>query len=224
MQQQEENDKEEHVGSIPRSCSGISVVLANGDFPTHPAPLSVLREAEYLCCCDEAGMTAVEHGLTPDAIVGDGDSLPKEFQERFAGIFHKVEEQDYNDLTKATRHVCALGKKRIFYIGATGKREDHTIGNIALMAYYHREFGIEPVMVTDHGWFVVGEGHRELNTFPGQQVSVFNISCGDMRSEGLKWPLYALRELWQGTLNEALGDKARIDGDGTFIVFRTFQQ
>lgn len=206
-------------GSLTPSTFG-AVVLANGDFPTHPIPLAVLCEAEYLCCCDEAGMTAVEHGLMPDAIVGDGDSLPKDFQERYAAIFHKVEEQDDNDLTKATRHLCSLGKKRIVYVGATGKREDHTIGNIFLMAYYHRELGIEPVMITDHGWFVVGEGRLELDTTPGQQVSIFNISCTDMHSTGLKWPLYALQELWQGTLNEALGEKAVVNGDGVYIVFR----
>lgn len=215
----------------PSAC-----ILANGDFPTHAIPLSVLQSAEYLCCCDGAGMVAVAHGLTPDVIVGDGDSLldmsqtlsdksqtlPKDFQERYSGIFRMVTEQDDNDLTKATRFVCSLGWKRIAYVGATGRREDHTIANISLMAHYHRQLGVEPVMYTDHGWFAVVTGSRTFDTFPRQQVSIFNVDCTTMRSEGLRWSAYAARELWQTTLNEALGGKVTISGDGTFLVFLTY--
>ena len=60
-----------------------SVILCDGDFPSHPNALAVLRNASYLCCCDGAGMRCMEdHGITPDAIVGDGDSLPTEFKQR----------------------------------------------------------------------------------------------------------------------------------------------
>ena len=83
--------------------------------------------------------------MTPHAIIGDGDSLPQAFKEQYKDILHVVEEQEDNDLTKATLHCGSLGFKRILYVGATGKREDHTLGNISLMMRYFKEFDLEPV-------------------------------------------------------------------------------
>lgn len=88
-----------------------AVILADGDYPTHPLPLKVLEEARFLVCCDKAGMEYIERtGKTPDAIVGDGDSLPEAFKHRYADIWHKVDEQDYNDLSKAARYMSQLSK------------------------------------------------------------------------------------------------------------------
>ena len=96
--------------------------------------------------------------------MGDGDSLPAGLKAQYADIFHAVSEQEDNDLTKATRFAIGLlkastkenGEKqppRLAYLGATGKREDHTLGNIALMMRYLRDFAILPEMYTDYGWF-----------------------------------------------------------------------
>lgn len=102
-----------------------AVILCNGEFPTHPKALEVLHNAKYLCCCDGAAEECLAHGICPDAIVGDGDSLPKALKERYADIVHIVKEQEFNDMTKATRF-CKNRGPRIAYLGATGKREDHT--------------------------------------------------------------------------------------------------
>lgn len=205
------------------------VILGAGDFPTSPEALAVLQNAEYLCCCDDAGKEYIERlengALTncrfPNAIVGDGDSLPQEFKEKYADIYHQVDEQDYNDLTKATRFCMAQGYKKIHYLGVTGKREDHTLGNIALMVFYSHEFGIIPTIVTDYGTFTVHEGNCTLKTFTRQQVSIFNLSCTRLESKNLKWDAYAYKELWQGTLNEALADNVEFIADGEYIIFRT---
>ena len=199
------------------------VILGNGDFPVAPQAVEVLRTATYLCCCDGAATTCIAHGIMPHAIVGDGDSLPEAFKQQYRHLLHIVDEQEDNDLTKATRHCMALGMRRIAYIGATGKREDHTLGNIALMVTYYRDFGLQPTMITDYGWFVVTEGNASFDTFLGQQVSIFNVSCHLLQSEGLKWPLYPFKELWQGTLNEAEGQRIDIKADGIFTAYFTFE-
>ena len=198
------------------------VILGNGDFPTAPQPLEVLRTAAYLCCCDGAAMTCIDHGMMPDAIVGDGDSLPEAFKQQYRHLLHIVDEQDDNDLTKATRHCMALGMKRMAYIGATGKREDHTLGNISLMERYFREFHLQPVMLTDHGMFIPALGDSTFPTFARQQVSVFNFSCQYIHSEGLKWQSYNYQSWWQGTLNEATGDSITLRADGSYIVYFTY--
>ena len=140
-----------------------AVILANGTFPTHALPLGLLHQAKHVFCCDGAITELSRHtDIVPDAIVGDCDSLSPEMQQSYASIIHHVSEQDYNDLTKATRYALfALDNKsnRTFcYLGATGKREDHTLGNISLLAYYYQELGVQPFMVSDYGYFIVAHG------------------------------------------------------------------
>lgn len=204
------------------------VILADGDFPSHPLPLKVLDEAKCLVCCDNAGRRLIEDkGRIPDAIVGDGDSLPQSFKEKYSAIYHQIDEQDYNDLTKATRYALSLFPEktlRIAYLGTTGKREDHTLGNISLMSFYRREFSIEPTLITDYGILTAHEGDNTFASFPRQQVSIFNLTCSSLSSENLRWPAYATRELWQGTLNEALSDSFSIHSDGEYLVFRSLHE
>lgn len=213
-----------------------AVILADGDYPTHPIPLSVLASSAPLVCCDGAAMKALENGLSPMAVVGDGDSLPRDMRERLGDKLHIVNEQDYNDLTKATRFAVAKMSKAISpaggqgsilsiaYIGATGRREDHTLANIFLMPFFLEELGINPTIITDNGYFSVARGTETFSTFPRQQVSIFNISCSRISGSGLKWQTYAYNALWQGTLNEATGSAVTIDADGTYIIFRTFDR
>lgn len=206
------------------------VIFADGDCPTHPIPLGILRSGRPVIACDNAGAQLItKWNILPDAIVGDGDSLPQQFKDRYKDIIHYVAEQDYNDLTKATRffleHYRSPGTKhpRICYIGCTGKREDHTLGNISLPTFYRQEFGVEGVLPTDFGWFVYCHGACEFESIPNQQVSIFNLNCSALTSQGLQWPIYPFAQWWQGTVNNALGNAFSIDGNGDYIVYRTYE-
>ena len=195
------------------------VILANGDFPVHALPLSLLENAAHIVACDGAITHLAAHEYQADIIaIGDGDSIPETLRDRLI----RVEEQEDNDLTKATRYCLKQGWRRIAYLGATGKREDHTLGNISLIVRYFLEMGVEPLMVTDYGWFVVARGDSEFESFPGQQVSIFNVNCQHFVSEGLKWQSYPYHQFWQGTLNEALSTVFRFRADGCYLVYRTF--
>lgn len=214
------------IRNITQDTTFDAVILADGDFPTNAIPLGILNKANYLVCCDGAGAKAIEHGIMPTAVVGDGDSLPKDMKSMLGDKFHYVSEQDYNDLTKATRFVLANipGAKNMAYLATTGKREDHTLGNISLMAFYAEGLGITPTLVTDHGSFSVACGKQKFESFEGQQVSIFNLSCSQLSGTGFRWQPYAYKMLWQGTLNEAVGNEVEIDGNGTYMVFRTYQR
>ena len=211
-----------HYPLITTSFSPEAVILGNGDFSAAAIPLAALANARYVCCCDGAAAGYISRGFVPDAIVGDGDSLSKELKEKYHDILHIVSEQEDNDLTKATRHCLSMGFRSIAYVGATGRREDHTLGNISLIERYRNEMGIDAVMLTDHGYFFAAEGDAEFDTFAGQQVSIFNFSCGKIESSGLKWHSYAYGSWWQGTLNEAEGTGVKFSADGSYLVFFTY--
>ena len=191
-----------------------AVILANGSFPTHPVPLQVWHTAGHVVCCDGA----IRSFPDADVVIGDGDSVPAQYHDRLI----QIDEQEDNDLTKATRYCVAQGWRRIAYLGCTGKREDHTLGNISLLVRYFREYQVEGTMFTDHGFFIPARGIRTFESFPHQQVSVFNFGCVALSSEGLKWQCYPTTEWWQGTLNEASGATFTIHADDTFLVFQTY--
>ena len=75
-------------------------------------------------------------------------------------------------------------------------------------------------MITDYGIFSAHSGETHIQTFPHQQVSIFNLTCKNLSSQGLKWEAYACQELWQDTLNEALGNSITLTGDGEYLVYR----
>jgi thiamine pyrophosphokinase len=191
-----------------------AIILADGEFPVAVEPLTLLRKASFVCACDGAAV----HYPTADVIIGDGDSVPEIFRNRLV----QVDEQEDNDLTKATRYCVSKGLRRIVYLGTTGLREDHTLGNISLMVRYALEMGVRPLLATNYGWFVVAEGNSAFDSFPRQQVSIFNVDCQSLASEMLRWNAYPYRQFWQGTLNEAVGRKFVLRGDGHYIVYRTY--
>ena len=190
------------------------VIVGNGEFPTNEIPLKILKNAQHIIACDGA----IKHVPQAEVVVGDGDSVPTAYQGRLI----KIEEQEDNDLTKATRYCLSMKWEKIAYLGCTGKREDHTLGNIGLLMRYYRKMGIEGIMFTDYGFFTPVHGNHTFQSQKGQQVSIFNFGCKQLTSEGLKWNSYAYDEWWQGTLNEALGDKFSFCADGYYLVYQTY--
>ena len=84
-----------------------AVVVGNGEFPSHPFPLSVLDQAPCVVCCDGGANALVESGRLPDWIVGDGDSLSEENRIRFQDRIHRIPDQETNDQTKAVSFLAS---------------------------------------------------------------------------------------------------------------------
>ena len=196
-----------------------AVIVANGQFPTHAIPLDILMGARHIVCCDGAISPLRMEGLGEALVIGDGDSVPDEFRDRLICI----EEQADNDLTKATRYCLSQGWHRLAYLGATGLREDHTLGNISLLMRYFREMDVDGTMFTDHGFFTPAYGRCTFSAMKGQQVSIFNFGCHQLSSEGLRWDCYDFDQWWQGTLNEALAATFSISADSYYLVYQTYE-
>lgn len=198
-----------------------AVVLANGEYPIHPIPLQVLTDAPYIVCCDGGADEYIAHGHRPDLIVGDGDSLSAINRKLYADLLLCIDDQETNDQTKAIDYLRQQGKQRIAIVGATGKREDHTIGNISLLMEYMR-MGMEVRMFTDYGMFIPCRDTHAFSCRPGQQVSIFNFTAHHLRSEGLRYPIYDFTTWWQGTLNCTITDSFSIYAEGEYLLFITY--
>jgi thiamine pyrophosphokinase len=202
-----------------------TAILANGKFPDHPNPLGYLLNAKRVICCDGAADSLIDFGLEPFAIVGDCDSLNPYVIEKYYDRIFRIEEQDTNDLTKSITWCYESGYKDLVILGATGKREDHTLGNISLLTEYAHFMTVK--MVTDAGILIPVPESCKMESVKGQQVSIFSIDPSiEITSSGLKYKLEKkkLANWWQATLNEAEGSSFTLEFKGLpLIVFLKFQ-
>lgn len=201
-----------------------TVIVADGEFPQHEIPLWYLNNAARIVCCDGGTRSLVQYGLKPDAIVGDLDSLTDDLARMFADRIHFDENQDTNDLTKAVSWCSHMDFRNIVIVGATGKREDHTIGNVSLLAEYVRDLNV--IMVTDTGILQPFLKSALISSFPGQQVSIFSIDPETkVTSHGLRYPLTdtKIKNWWCATLNESLGDNFSLKFSGRLIVYLKYK-
>ena len=182
-------------------------ILAQGDFPTSERCLQMMWEADRLICCDGAAATALAAGFEPDEIVGDLDSLDAALRERFASRLFHDRDQECNDQTKAFRRALSYRPSRIVILGATGRREDHTLGNISLLADYTVQApDCHVEMWSDYGHFEVIRDSATLPSRPGQEISLFSFDPTlKVHADGLRYPTDAVvfDSLWKATLNVA---------------------
>ena len=84
----------------------------------------------------DAGLAVTDAlGLVPDYVVGDFDTADKALMEKYKKMPHIVwevhkPEKDETDTELARSCAVALGCEEIAFLGATGGRLDHLIGNI----------------------------------------------------------------------------------------------
>lgn len=199
-----------------------TVIIANGDFPTHKYPKSIINNASYIICLDGALHASLNNNINPNIIIGDGDSISALLKERYAHLLLIFTDQNTNDLTKAVNYCIEQGKSKIKIVAATGKREDHTLGNISLLLEYMDKVDVE--IITDYGAFTPISSRTKFESTKGQQVSIFNMNNNPITSHNLKYPLnnMVLSNLWKGTLNECLGEWFTIETRGKTLIYKTF--
>ena len=192
-----------------------TVILAAGDFPKkNGAAWKLLAWATRVIACDSAADAYRRRFRKwPTVIIGDFDS----FRERSVPcrVIHDAD-QNTNDLEKAMAYCAQQGWSAPVIVGATGKREDHTLGNVFRALTYGCE------IVTDHGRFIPVRGKATLTVAKGAAVSIFAPDAKTrMTSKGLEWPLdeVRFRSLYCATLNRATGMRVMLTTTRPVSVF-----
>lgn len=204
------------------------VIICDGKFPKSEYPRYLIRTADFVVCCDGALRKFIRNSKAvfgeerlPDKVIGDMDSLSASLQEKYRDIIEKVEEQEHNDQTKAFRWVIEnlSGISHIYILGATGEREDHTIGNISLLMEYARTYdleglGINVEMISDHSTMFAATDTFEMDCGEGRKVSIFSPDNSlRIKSDGLEWQTedVVFDNWWKATLNRAFQDHVRLE-------------
>jgi thiamine pyrophosphokinase len=149
-------------------------------------------------------------------IIGDMDTLSLKYRKRFVNYIIEDCDQETNDLTKAFKYALSFAPSSIAFLGICGGREDHTLGNISLLADYKELIysGFSGVSnktdiyaVTNYGVFYPVLESCEFATEPGSQVSIFSFdNTLNINAQGLLYPTnnVIFDMWWKATLNEAV--------------------
>jgi len=195
------------------------VLLANGLFPKHDIPLHMIDNASSIICCDGAVTNLINYGKRPHAIVGDFDSIPANLKKDLSQLLIHTPDQSENDLRKALQWIEQQGSTEVIILGATGNREDHSLGNVFSLLQFPTQMQL--TLVTDFGVFSLCNGSGEYISHMGQPVSIFSLDPQlEINSTNLKYNLnsYRLNTLYSGTLNESESESFTIQCDGGRVL------
>ena len=196
-----------------------TVILAAGDFPKRGgAAWKLLAGAMRVVACDSAADAYRRRFRKwPDVIIGDFDSVSRLSSHVLRpSSFIRISDQDTNDLEKAINYCAKQGWRDPVIVGATGKREDHTLGNVFRALAYGCE------TVTDRGRFIPVRGKAVLKVKKGTAVSIFAPDPKTrMTSSGLQWPLEGVRfrNLYCATLNRATATRVTLTASRPVSVY-----
>ena len=202
------------------------VIICDGTFPKQEYPKYLIRNADFIICCDGALTKFLKNSKKifgeerlPDLVIGDMDTLSSAMQKKYSGIIVRESEQEHNDQTKAVRwalsNIDNIGT--IHILGATGGRADHTIGNLSLLMEYTRMFDLEGInieAVSDEGTIFPINDTIEFDCGQGREISIFSPdSTLRIKSEGLMYKTddVVFDNWWKATLNKASQDNVRLE-------------
>ena len=144
-----------------------------------------------LICADGGTNSAFKIGELPKFIIGDLDSVNQEVLEYYKSKNVKViklSRQNDTDLEKALKLCRKLKYDKVFVVGFTGKRFDHTLSNISNVLKFVKDFQIMMIENYSTLQFVTGK-----NSFKSEKDELISILCFDPRvkitTENLKYPL-----------------------------------
>ena len=144
------------------------VVLLNGNYPNSKLPLSFISNSNTIICADGAVNNAIKNNINPDYIIGDMDSIDKNYL--FNKKIIKDKNQNTTDLEKILNW-CILNKiQDIILLGFSGKMEDHFLGNFYIISYYSKKINIK--IITDYFTILHLEKFKTIKCKAKSRISI----------------------------------------------------
>lgn len=161
------------------------IIFCAGGFTSLAAPI---EKQDYLIAADGGLRHLQALGLTPNAILGDFDSLG--FTPQDATVFPV--EKDDTDAMLAVRKALALGYREILLYGALdGPRLDHTIANLQTLQFLADRGAVGYLVGNDYIATVL---QNSALSFPETAEGILSVFCMGQDAKGvtltgLKYPL-----------------------------------
>ena len=144
---------------------------------------------DYIICADGGANKIINLNVTPNAIIGDFDSITKKLLNKYTNceIVH-IPDQNSTDLEKALQHAITFQPKNIYIFGAIGSRIDHTLTNLNMLKKFHKYFNIE--IISNKAKLIYINRSVKLKLPNCSVVSLFPIGLvKKITLKGFKFPL-----------------------------------
>ena len=196
-----------------------AIIFANGDFVSPPDIADHLDSADLVIAADGGSQHCLTLNLRPHVLIGDLDSIESsvlaDWKAQGVRVIQHPVDKDQTDLELALVYAKEAGATQIAVLGGLGKRWDHSIANLLLLA--NPQFnGLDIVFVHGEQKLFVVKGEKRLSAKPGQRVSLLPLS-GDVKrvtTRGLKYSLKAEALLFgssRGVSNVVINDDPQIE-------------
>lgn len=173
------------------------VIFANGNFiPTTYSDV-ILKQAGLIIAADNGARFCLEHGILPDVLVGDLDSLcPRilhELQVAETKIVRYPAEKNATDLELALEHMLTHdGVTHVTLLGALGGRFDMSLSNVLLLSHSKYEHITFKIIDHQHILHIINPSNPlVLNGRTGDVVSLLPLtsSVEGVETINLRYPL-----------------------------------
>jgi len=207
-----------HIIKLP------ATIVADGDYPSKKIALNVLKKSNFIIACDGAANSLIKKNQKIDLIIGDMDSIKLNIATNKNIKKIHIKDQTENDLRKAINFLTENNIKTFNILGATGKREDHTIGNIFSILELKNNF--DATIYTDYGTFKTINKSQKIESKEGQQISFFATDKTiKLKTKGLKYNFNndSITTMFYGTLNESKDKCIDIKlSHGKILIFQNY--
>jgi len=149
------------------------------------------EKGDYVIAADNGYTKLLLHGITPDMVVGDFDSLGS--IPDHPNVIQSPVEKDDTDMMLAVKQGLGLGYKTFIINGGLGGRLDQTLANMHILTYI-AENNAHGILIGQTACVTAVKNGKitfSKATTPGDTISVF--TAGDRAEgvtlKGLKYPL-----------------------------------
>ena len=164
------------------------VIVGGADINNYQCIRGMLREDDFVICCDSGLRHTERLQIKPSLIVGDFDS--------YADPHLDIEtitlpcEKDDTDTVYAVREAVRRGYRDFLLVGVAGGRLDHTLGNLSILLYLDSA-GCRGSIIDDFSQMEIVSRESAYITDDHPYFSLLNISgCAKgITVTGAKYPI-----------------------------------
>ncbi|PQJ75983.1 thiamine diphosphokinase [Polaribacter gangjinensis] len=191
-------------------------LLLNGE-----VPISFPNIANYslICATDNAYKELQKRNIKPDFISGDFDDdfqIPKDIE------VIRTPNQDFTDFDKILQILVDKGYKNIDVYGASGKEQDHFLGNLHTAICFKNR--LEITFFDNYGTYFLAKKNTNITNCLHKIISLVPLpKATNICTSGLQYPLHNEDLLFGkriGTRNKAIENEVSISfEEGELVVF-----
>ena len=204
-----------------KSC----IIIANGDQPSKQNINYLLKNrVKSIIAADGGANSCYKLGVIPNYIIGDFDSISPEVFSYYKNRSEIIKQSRQNDtdVEKALKFAIKKKFEKVYLLGGTGDRLDHSICNLGIVIKYFLKIRI----IIIHGKTILFPyaDNVKLKSTPNETISLYAFNSNTrITSSGLKYPLRDVSLPFgekESTSNVALSDNFELKISGG-IVFVT---